>query len=492
MRFLWRGLTGAALAVLTFGLLALAAVTLMRALDAGGARDAARPAAAERVFAVEVAVLQAETLRPVLTAYGDVRSARQLELRAATGGRIETLAQGFRDGGGVAAGETLYALDPADARAALALADSDLDAARAEIAEAQAAVTLAEAERAANARQRDLRISALARTRSLRERGNGTEADLEDAELALATAEQALLGRQGALAEAEARVARARIAETRAAVERDEAARRLADTSATAPFAGVLAEVAAVPGGLVAANERLGLLIDPVALEVAFRVSHAEFLRLIDDTGALLPLPVEAALPLEGGDAVFSGRIDRAGAALGAGETGRLVYAGLDADGRGVLRPGDFLTVRVREPALRDVAVVPATALGPDGDLLVLDPDARLETAAVTLLRRQGDAVILGDAPFGRRYVTGRAPQLGPGIRVRPVGETPDEAPDEAPDDAAADRVRLTPERRAVLIAAVRDEPDMAPAARDRLLTALEAETVPLALVERLERRTGG
>jgi hypothetical protein len=487
MRFWTRSLYGLTLLALTLGLLALAAGSIRQAIAVRDAEEASRPPGSERVFAVGVARLEPVTATRVLTDYGDLQSSRQLELRAATGGTLLELAPGFRDGGRVTAGETLFRIDPAEADTTLRLAESDLAAATAEEAEARVGLTLAREELAAAARQRDLRAQAQARAEDLQVRGVGSAANIETAELALATSEQVLTGRRLALAEAEARIDRAEIAVTRAGIARDEAARVLANTDEAAPFDGVLAEVDAVPGRLVSPNEKLGMLIDPAALEVAFRVSSAEFARLADSEGGLLPLPVTASLEIDGIALSVPGRIDRAGAAVGAGQTGRLIYARLDADRPGLLRPGDFLTVRVEEPALQDVAVLPATALGPGSTILVLDADARLEEVPVTVLRRQGDAVIVADAPFGRDVVTERQPQLGPGVQVRPAGPGP-----QAAEPTPEAMVRLSPERRAGLIAAVEANRRLPDDARARILAALEAEEVPQSMIDRLERRSGG
>jgi hypothetical protein len=486
MRFMMRSLTGLALLVLTLGLLALAAGQITGAIAARQAAVVAGPAGEERVFAVNAARLEPVTARPVLTAYGDLQSARQLELRAATGGPLMELAPGFRDGGQVRAGEILFRIDPADARAALARAESDLLDARAEEADARASQELSRQEVAAGERQRDLRAQALARALDLRGRGVGSEAERETAEIALATADQVLTRLRLELAQAQARIERATIARDRAVIARDEAARALQDTEEAAPFDGYLTEVAAVLGRLVTENEKLGLLIDPSALEVAFRVSNAEFARLTDASGELMPLEISASLDVEGIELKVPGRIDRAGASTGAGQTGRLIYARLDTDRFGLLRPGDFLTVRVAEPALTQVAVVPATAVGSDGSILVIGGDGRLQAAPVRVLRRQADEIIVAEAPFGERFVTERLPQLGPGIRVRAV------APGEAPDPPET-MVRLSPARRAGLIAAVRANEGLPEEAKARLLAALEADEVPQSMIERLEaRRTGG
>ena len=84
MRFLMRSLAGLTLLVLTLGLLGLAVGSIRQALALREAAATGGRTAEERVFAVSVARLEPRTVAPVLTAYGDLQSARQLELRAAT------------------------------------------------------------------------------------------------------------------------------------------------------------------------------------------------------------------------------------------------------------------------------------------------------------------------------------------------------------------------------------------------------------------------
>jgi hypothetical protein len=212
---------------------------------------------------------------------------------------------------------------------------------------------------------------------------------------------------------------------------------------------------------------------------VAFRISTAEFTRLLDADARLLPLPVQ----VESGVAIASpGRLDRAGAAVAAGESGRLVFASLDrAEG---LKPGDFVTVSVTEPDLAGAAVIPAAALGPDGTVLVVGAEERLEARPVAVLRRQGDSVIVavGDLA-GREIVAGRSPLLGPGIRIRPVREG-------AAEEAAL--IPLTPERRAALVAIVEGSKRMPVDAKARVLAELGQALVPAATVRRIEARNGG
>jgi multidrug resistance efflux pump len=98
--------------------------------------------------------------------------------------------------------------------------------------------------------------------------GVGSAAAVEDAELAAATAEQAVLSRRQAEAQAEARATDAETALERSRIALAEAERQLAETTLMAAFDGVLAEVDVAAGRLVSRNERLAQLIDDTALEV--------------------------------------------------------------------------------------------------------------------------------------------------------------------------------------------------------------------------------
>ncbi|MCV2867181.1 efflux RND transporter periplasmic adaptor subunit [Defluviimonas sp. WL0002] len=478
MRFLFRSLLGLVHLAAAVALLALAGLWLRDSIETRQAGPAPSEGARERVFAANVIRLEPDTIAPVLTAYGTVRSSRTLELRAAAEGTIVEIHPNFLEGGAVGAGEVLLRLDPRDAEAARDLAAADLTSARLERQEAENALGLARDDLAAADVQAELRDKALGRLEDLATRGLGTAADREAAALAASAAVQGVLTRRQALAEAEARLDRAISAVSRAEIALAEAERRVADTVLEAGFSGVLSEVAAVRGGLVSRNEKLGVLIDPAALEVAFRLSTAEFSRLLDGNGALLPLPVAATSGL----AEASGQLTRAGAAVAAGESGRLLFAALDrADG---LRPGDFVSVEVTEPELHAVAEIPAAALGPDGSVLLVAAGDRLEAAQVTLLRRQGDKAIVAPGDLaGREIVAGRSPLLGPGIRIRPVREG-------EPDEAAL--IPLAPERRAALVALVEANEGLSAGAKARVLAELGRDFVPADTVRRIEARSGG
>ena len=485
MRFLGRSLSALFLALLTVGLLAWAGQIVTAALEDRRGREGGGPPAREQVLAATVLPATVETATPILTAFGEVRARQVLELRAPVGGRVVSLAEGFEEGGTVAEGDVLLQIDPAAAETAVALARADVAGAAAETAEAERGAALARAELDGARRQVALQGQALDRQRDLLDRGVGAAAAVEAAELTLSSAENAVIAREQAVAAAEARIDAARLAEERAALALAEAERDRDDRTLRAAFDGLLSEVSVLRGGLLAPNEKVGTLIDPTDLEVAFRLSAAQHARLIDASGALVGAPVEVALEVLGLSVAAPGTIVREAAAVGEGQTGRLVFARLsDAPG---IRPGDFVRVAVEEPPLARVVRLPAASLSAQDTVLVVGAEDRLEEVSVTVLRRQGDDVLVdAGGVAGRDVVAERTTALGAGIRVRPL------RPEAAAVPETPATIALDPARRARLVAFVEGNTRMPAAVRERMLARLAEPEVPLAVVERIESRMGG
>jgi multidrug efflux pump subunit AcrA (membrane-fusion protein) len=485
MRFLRRSLTGIFLLGATLALVALAGNTLRGAIQERLSEEEQTRPTRERVFAVNVVTFDAQSLAPEMTAFGEVQSRRTLDLRSAAGGIIVEIGAGFEDGGAVSAGDLLIRIDPVDAEAALARVKADVLEAEANHRDAERGLELARDELIAAQDQARLRNQALERQIDLQSRGVGTAAAVETAELAVSSANQAVLVRRQGISTAEAQIDQTNTQLARVLIDLAEAERTLADTEVRAAFDGILGSVDIVQGRRVGANEALGQLIDPDALEVAFRISTAQYARLLNENGSLITIPVQAKLDIGGVDLTAQGVISRESAAVGEGQTGRLIFARLEAP-RG-FRPGDFVTITITEPILDRVALLPSSALDGSNRVLVLTDDERLEEVDVELLRRQGNDVIVRAAGLqGRDIVAERSPLLGAGIKVRALTPEGSAAP-EAPATVALDD-----ERRARLVAFVEANNRMPAEAKARVLSQLEAEEVPTQVVERLEARMGG
>lgn len=469
MRFFSRSLMGVFLASLTLALLAAAVQVLVRAAGERGAAGRPDAPVEERVYSANVVTVAPADVAPVMTAYGEVRARRTLQLRSAGGGVVVDLAPGFEEGAAVVEGALLIRLDPADATSARDLAQAGVLEAVADEAAAKADLAFGRDDLAAAERQFALREQASARQADLRSRGLGSDAASEDAALAQSSAEQAVLARRQAVLQAEAQVELAASGLQRAQIALADAERALRDTVIRAPFDGRLTSVNVTPGGLVSPNEVLAEVIDPSALEVMIRLSAGQ--------AAQLP-PLDAAPTLftvQEGAMTGQGILTRQGASVGEGESGRVVFGALQvADG---LLPGDFVTVSLREPPLVNVALLPNAAVGADGTVLAVGAENRLEVVQVSVLRRQGDDVIVapGDAA-GRDVVAERSPLLGAGIRINPV---------------KPGFVTLSKEQRADLIARV-NAGAMAEAEKADVLAQLAQDQVPQGLIDRLQTGVGG
>lgn len=484
MRFLRQSLVGVFLASLTLGLLLYAGQLVLGAVQARLNNERPPVAPRERIFAVNLVTAELQTVTPELQVFGQIESRRSLEVRTAMRGRIIELADSFEEGGTVSAGDVLVRIDPTDAQSALDRAEADELDAQAETREADRALALAEDELDAARDQAELRLRAFDRQKEMKERGVGTSAAVETAELSAASARQAVLSRRQAVAQAEARVDQAVTRLSRAQSALRTARRDLDETTIVAAFDGTLSDVNLVEGRLVSANEKLAELMDAKALDVAFRVSTAQYVRLLDAQAQLITAPVTVSLDVTGADLVAHGYISRDSGAAGEGQSGRLIYARLTSAAG--FKPGDFVTVSVQEPPVDNVARVPASALDSGGTVLVLGPDDRLEALIVELVRRQGDEVLIrGSGLAGREVVVGRTPLLGAGIRVRPVRKEAEVRPE-------ANMVDLSDERRARLVAFVEASTRMPPEIKDKVLQKLAENKVPERLVKRIEARIGG
>jgi hypothetical protein len=437
MRFLARSLTGLLLLVVTLALLGAAAMVVGSAIRASMAPAGPARPTEERVVAANLLTLTPSEITPLYTAYGKIEARRTLDLRLPEAGTVIWAAGEFRDGGLVAKGARLLELDPVSARNALDLALADLAEAEGAEAAAIAAVALAEEDLTVAVAQTALRRQALERQVDIDAQGVGSPQAVETAELEVSASRQAELSRKQSLAQARERVDQTAAALTRARVALAEAERKLEDMVLYAGIGGRIEGVSILPGAVVTANEDLGRIIDPASLEIAIWLSTSQYARLLDEGGDLRPLPVRVTLPGLGEAAPLPGRLDRVGAAVGEGQTGRLIFAVLEtgAAGTGLLKPGDFVEVTVEGALLTGAALVPATALGRQGTVLALGAEDRLEERAVEVLARQGDEVIIAVGPLaGREIVAERSNFLGEGIRIRPIRPGSAAVPDQPAD----------------------------------------------------------
>ena len=174
-------------AIAVFGLF----IGLFQYLVATKAEVAAEPRQ-PTIWTVQMVSAKRQDAAPVSQAYGTVQAARSADLRFGLSGQVDYVADMFQNGLTVEEGTRLASLDKD--RYALALEDVlvQIDAEKANIA--------------ALRQQTDLRTRTFQRTQNMFKRKVATEANLDEAELALSVT-------SNQLAQAEARLARLKVSE---------------------------------------------------------------------------------------------------------------------------------------------------------------------------------------------------------------------------------------------------------------------------------------
>lgn len=317
-----------------------------------------RVAIPERVWPVEVIEARFGSVQPQLTLFGEVVGGRHSELRPQVSGIVVEVGPNLKEGGQVEKGELLLRIDPFDF-------ETGLDEQRSLLKESEARLEKL---------RRDLR-----RIRDLYADKNVSEQSLDDA--ALAVAEQEALLEQRAIG-----VRRA---------ERD-----LTDTRLVAPFAGVLANVAANLGkeftGFGA--EAVADLIDTSELEVRFSVTNAQFGRLAKYAEPLIGRLVAVSWQVGDETLVYPAFIERVGAEVTASTGGIDAFAAIDSSGeQTLLRPGAFVSVTVADRIYDDVISVPQNALYGEDTVYVVE-EGRLSPRQVEIASYAGTELLVRSA----------------------------------------------------------------------------------------------
>ena len=373
----------------------------------------------ERVWAVEATTAALETTRPTIPLFGQVVAGRSVDLRPLVAGRIAAVGPGFREGGYVAGGDLLVAVDPFDFDTVRTLRAAELAEARAGLREIEADLAGARAQLKEDGRQLGLLRREADRRRRLRERGAISQKAVDDGELALSRQQQAASQRQNAVERFGARVERQQAAIRRAEAGLARAERDLAETRLTAPFAGWLVDIGVEIGKRVGTGERVARLVDASRLEIGVTVPNGIFGQL-DAGEGIVGRRLTAVWRTGETVRSFPARIARLEGEIDAASGGIAAFASLDAlpeDTR--LRAGAFVEVFLEGPEMQDAVRLPASAVFDGGRVYRIGADDRLEAVAVSVRAREGETLLVqGPLEDGQRIVLTRFPEIAPGVRV--------------------------------------------------------------------------
>tara|TARA_A100001234_G_scaffold27841_1_gene21727 strand:+ start:3989 stop:5470 length:1482 start_codon:yes stop_codon:yes gene_type:complete len=491
MNFLLRSFLGLIILSITLGFLIFGSFVLIEALKKRSEKSDNRRFQKERVFAVNVETLNKQIASPKILSYGEIYSKRMLEIRPLVSGRLDYVSEKFVEGGYVKSGDILFRLNQKDYLNELEIAEIDLEDTKAQLSEAISKLDYANLEFEVSESQLNLRKNALDRQTQLAESGLITSSQLENTQLAYSSSKQQFLNKQNLVKSSKNAIDKLKIQLKRRSISIDKAKRNLDETEIKAPFDGIIASVNILPGSVINKNEKLGTLLDPNSLEVMFNLSANEFARVIDKDGKLLNLDITAYLKLSNKDIPFSGKIERINPEIINIGSGRKLFASINLGENKTLRPGDFVVLEIKEPSLKNITVLPSSAVTIDGKIFIVEEDNRLKEIEVTILRRQGNEVIVSGAPTDKEYVMQRSPQLGNGLKIKPLRKKDREISNSVNLSKNNELVTISPEKQKKLINILDKLDRMPKSVKDRLYEEINSGKIKAKTLKRLEKNMG-
>ena len=340
-----------------------------------------------QIWTVKEVVVQNQSAQPVETAYGTVEASRKAELRFSVQGEVSWISPILRNGAVISQGEELARLDTTRYQLALD--------------EILAQIAGEEAQGQSLTKQLDLRKKTLARTKRMASQNVVSDANLDDAELAVAVTE-------GQLIASNARLAQLRVAER-------SRRKDIEDSSLKAPFDGTLSKVAIGLGQIASSAMPIAHITDQASLEVPF-VAKAE---IYANAPQLLGQTVDITWQSGARDvAVAKAFIARTNAELDKIDGGGRLYAEIiDAEQTGI-RPGAFVKIDFIGRSFENVAIIPEEALFGDNLVYINDNGIARAKVANVVWRAPGEVYVQGIADNTKLIAT-RLPGIGDGVRVR-------------------------------------------------------------------------
>ena len=219
----------------------------------------------------------------------------------------------------VKAGDTLFAIDPEPYRIALSQADAALSAARVNVEQLRVGLAVAKAKLDAARATLDVRQTDWDRKTALQTQGVTAVSSLDDARLALQSAQSSVALEEQDVANATAALGGDPDIATddhpavlAAAAARENAARNLDKTTVVAPADGIISQVASLNvGQFVATGSTIATLVETANTWVDANFKETQL------TGMAVGMPAEISVDAYPG-AMLAGHVDSIGAATGA------------------------------------------------------------------------------------------------------------------------------------------------------------------------------
>ncbi|MDH5511959.1 MAG: efflux RND transporter periplasmic adaptor subunit [Gammaproteobacteria bacterium] len=357
---------------------------------------------------VTVVTIEPKTIPATFEYTGQTAGSREVEVRAQVTGILQK--RNYAEGGKVAAGQSLFTIDPALYDAALKRAEADLGAVQARLRQWQREVA---------------RLKPLYKAKAVSQKEYDDVVSNE------------------AIAAADVKAARARVTEARLNLEY---------TRVESPISGIAGRALRSEGNYVTGPDVLLTTVTQIdPMYVLFGISDEERLKLHRETEAgRLVLPPEGRFDVsvklaEGGLYPLSGKMNFTGVRV-SGTTGTSEARAELPNPEGLLRPGTFVRVILGGAQRPDAILVPQRAVleGPQGKFVyIVSSDGKAESRPVQLGDWQNDDwIITAGLNPGDKVIVDGVMKIGPGAPVRvaapkPAGKIPPGKSPSAPETAA-------------------------------------------------------
>jgi RND family efflux transporter MFP subunit len=371
-------------------------LTLAIVIQANPPEQPKRFAPPAQEMVVNAAPVRLQDYRIQLESYGSVQPRTQTTLTAQVSGQIVFVNPNIRDGGFFDKGDILVSIDPRDYEANVRIAQAVLMDARQALADATARSELAREDWS-----------------SLGNAGEPPELVLRLPQLEAARA--GVISAEATLQKAELELERTRI---------------------VAPFAGRVLQQSADIGQVVSPNTEIAVIYATDSVEVRLPIRNRdlayidlpELYRDVEAGNFAVNAQIISELI---GKTVWDARLVRTEGAIDQSARQLHVIAHIDdpfsksADGRPQLKIGQYVTARIAGHELRDVLVIPNSAIYQGSYVYVVENDVLQRRNIEIAWQNDRDAIVKDGLGDGDILVTTPLGQVTSGVRVSAVLEEP-------------------------------------------------------------------
>ena len=387
---------------------------------------AKRQVAVEKGRLVEVFPAKAEDVQMVVESFGTVVPRESLKLVAQVRGAIVAISPTFKEGSFVKKGSRLIQIDPRTYQlevkrrsVQIKQAEAELKRLKQEVLNLQSRLKIAKSD-ATLAENEYLRLKKLIQRKVI------AQSQLDKSEQAYLASQERLQALENQMALIGPQKEQLIAARDMAGVMYEQAKLDLERSGIDAAFDGWVLEKAIEVGQYVNVGQQLGSIYRSGKLDIAVRIPAKDFKWLPTGVGQDTRVAADVSFENAGEYYTWSGYVARVMATMD--ERTRTLPMVIEVDEPAIdeqaknyfrLRPGMFVTIKIKGKEIEQAFVVPRYVVYP-GDVVYTVKDNHLKVKEVNILRRYKDSVVINEGlTEGELIVKTPLSSVKDGMRVR-------------------------------------------------------------------------